>query len=63
MTPEERLAVAADMSDALRRLVAAGVRSRHPHATEPVVQALVAEALLGPELAAVVAHRRAETIG
>ena len=52
MTPAERIAIAAEMSDALRRLVEAGVRSRHPDDAEPQVQAAVAEALLGPELAA-----------
>lgn len=63
MTPEERLAVAAEMSDALRRLVEAGVRSRHPDDAGPQVQAAVAEAILGPELAAVLRRRRTEPIG
>ncbi|MBI3745240.1 MAG: hypothetical protein HY264_01690 [Chloroflexi bacterium] len=63
MTPEERLRVAADMSDAVRRLVEAGVRSRHPNATASELQALVAEALLGPELGAVVRHRHEGRIG
>jgi hypothetical protein len=63
MTPGERLAVAAEMSDALRRLVEAGARSRHPDDAEAQVQAAVAEALLGPELAAVLRRRQAERIG
>ena len=63
MTPEERLAIAADLSDALRSLVAAGVRSRHPDATGSAVEALIAEALLGTELAATVRRRQAEPIG
>jgi len=63
MTPEERLAVAAEMSDGLRRLVEAGVRSRHPDDAESWVQAAVAEALLGPELAAALRRRQAERIG
>ena len=63
MTPEERIAIAAEMSDALRRLVEAGVRSRHPDHAEPQVQAAVAEALLGPELAAALRRRQAERIG
>ena len=63
MTPEERLAVAAEMSDALRRLVEAGVRSRHHDDAGPQVQAAIAEALLGPELAADLRRRQAERIG
>ena len=63
MTPDERIAIAADMSDALRRLVEAGVRSRHPDHAGPQVQAAVAEALLGPELAAALRRRQAERIG
>ena len=63
MTPEKRLAVAAEMSDALRRLVEAGVRSRHPDDTESQVHASIAEALLGPELAAALRRRQAERIG
>ena len=63
MTPEERIAVAAEMSDALRRLVEAGVRSRHPDDAEPQVQAAVVEALLGRELAAALRRRQAERIG
>jgi hypothetical protein len=57
MTPQERLAIAADTSDALRRLVEAGVRSRHPDAAALQVQAAVAE-----ELAAALRRRQAELI-
>jgi hypothetical protein len=63
MTPEERLAVAAEMSDALRRLVEAGVRSRHPDDAGPQVEAAIAEALLGPVLAAALRRRQAERSG
>jgi len=63
MTPEERLAVAAEMSDALRRLVEAGVRSRHHDDAGPQVQAAIAEALLGPELADDLRRRQAERVG
>jgi acyl-CoA reductase-like NAD-dependent aldehyde dehydrogenase len=62
MTPEERLAVAAEMSDALRRLVEAGVRSRHPDATGSEVRALIVAAMLGPELVASRGRRQAERI-
>jgi len=62
MTPGERLAVAAEMSDALRGLVEAGIRSRRPDATASEVQAAVAEALLGPELAAALRRQLAERI-
>lgn len=60
MTPEERLAVAAEMSDALRRLVEAGVRSRRPDASESQVQVAITDALLGPELAADLRRRQGE---
>jgi hypothetical protein len=63
MTPEERVAVAAEMSDALRRLVEAGVRSRRPAAAGPQVELAIAEALLGPELAAALRRRQAGRIG
>jgi hypothetical protein len=62
MTPEQRLEVAAEMSDALRMLVEAGVRNRNPNAQPSEVQQLIAEALLGAELAAAVG-RRAEPNG
>jgi hypothetical protein len=60
MTPEERLSAAAEMSDALRRLVEAGVRIRHPNATPAQVEAAIAEVLLGPDLAAALRRRQAE---
>jgi hypothetical protein len=62
MTPEQRLVVAAEMSDSLRLLVEAGVRSRHPDDAGSQVQAAIAEALLGPELAAALRRRQAERI-
>jgi hypothetical protein len=63
MTPEKRLAVAAEMSDALRRLVEAGVRSRHPNDGAWQVEASIAEVLLGTELATDLRRRQAERIG
>jgi hypothetical protein len=63
MTPEQRLAIAAEMSDALRRLVEAGVRSRRSEDAGPQVEAAIAEALLGPELAAALRRRQAESSG
>ncbi len=62
MTPEQRVALAAKMSDALRQLVEAGVRSRHPDDAGSQVQAAIAEALLGPELAAARRRWQAERI-
>lgn len=62
MAPEERLAVAAELSDALRRLVESGVRSRHPDHAESKVQVAITDALLGPELAADLRRRQSEPI-
>jgi hypothetical protein len=51
MTPQERLRLAAGMSDDLRTLARDGVRSRHPDWSEAEVATAVAELLLGTPLA------------
>lgn len=58
MTPEARLAAAVSMSEDVRRLVEAGVRSRHPGLDPDDVPAEVAAVLLGPDLAREVRRRR-----
>ena len=63
LTPEERLAAAAAMSEDVRRLVEAGVRSRHPEYGPDEVTAAVAGILLGPDLAASVRRGRATGVG
>jgi hypothetical protein len=52
MTPGERLAIAAAMSDELRALAESGIRDRHPAYTDAQVANSLAEIFLGPELAA-----------
>lgn len=51
MTPAERLAIAAEMSDEGRVLAEAGIRDRHPTYTDAQVAGALAEILLGRELA------------
>jgi hypothetical protein len=58
MTPGERVAIAAAMSDEIRALAEAGIRDRHPTYTDAQVASNLAQILLGPELAAEVAASR-----
>lgn len=58
MTPGERVAIAAAMSDEIRALAEAGIRDRHPGYTDAQVANSLAEILLGPELAAKVDRSR-----
>jgi hypothetical protein len=51
MTPGERLAIGAAMSDEIRILAEAGIRARHPTHTDAQVADAFARMLLGPELA------------
>jgi hypothetical protein len=48
MTPEQRLAAAAEMSDEIRAVTEAGIRHRHPTYTDDEVGAALAGILLGP---------------
>lgn len=50
MSPSRRLELALQMSDSLRRVVASGVRSRHPEYSEAQVRLAVARLWLGEEL-------------
>ena len=50
MTPGRRLELAIEMSDNLRKIVAAGVRSRHPDYTEEQVRLAVNRLYLGEKL-------------
>ncbi len=49
MTPGERVAIAAAMSDEIRALSEAGIRDRHPTYTRAQVEAALTEILLGNE--------------
>lgn len=50
MTPEERLASALAASRLLREFAYAGLRARHPEASEEELDRLYAKAVLSPEL-------------
>jgi hypothetical protein len=50
MAPSRRLELALQMSDTLRRTVAAGVRSRHPDYSEEQVRLAVCRLWLGEQL-------------
>ena len=59
MTPEQRVALAAEMSDEIRAVTEAGIRHRHPAYADEEVQAALADILLsrGDGM-----HRRARRI-
>ena len=61
MTPGERLAIGAAMSDEIRVLAEAGIRARHPAHTDAEVADALARILLGPELAQKVDRARHAT--
>jgi len=48
MAPEQRVALAAEMSDEIRAVTEAGIRHRHPAYADDEVQAALADILLGP---------------
>jgi hypothetical protein len=50
LSPDRRLEIACRMTDALREIVAAGVRSRHPEYTEQQVKMGMIRLWLGEEL-------------
>jgi hypothetical protein len=50
MTPEQRLHLAFEMTESIRRVAAAGVRARHPEYTERQVLLAVIRLTLGEEL-------------
>lgn len=47
MTPEHRLALAAEMSDEIRALAESGIRHRHPDFSDDEVREALVEILLG----------------
>lgn len=47
MTPEERLAAAAEMSDEIRAVAESGIRGRHPAYTDDEVREALVVILLG----------------
>jgi len=49
MTPQQRLAVAAEMCDEIRAVAAAGIRQRHPAYSDAEVRAALVAILLGGE--------------
>ena len=59
MTPERRLELAGEMSEALDELVLAGLRARHPGAGEAELMRRLAEIRLGRELASAAANAAA----
>jgi hypothetical protein len=61
MTPGERLAIGAAMSDEIRVLAEAGIRDRNPTHTDAQVADALACILLGPELAQKVDRARHAT--
>jgi hypothetical protein len=52
MTPEQRVALAAEMSDEIRAVTEAGIRHRHPAYTDEEVRAALAAIVLGGDEAA-----------
>jgi hypothetical protein len=50
MSPSRRLEIALEMSEALRQVCAAGVRSRHPDYTDDQVRLAVIRLTLGEKL-------------
>ena len=47
MTPEQRVALAAEMSDEIRHVTEAGIRHRHPAYADDEVRAALAAIVLG----------------
>jgi hypothetical protein len=52
MTPEQRLAVAAEMSDEIRAVAESGIRQRHPDYSDDEIREALVVILLGREAAA-----------
>jgi hypothetical protein len=58
MRPQERLRQGLTMSDEVREIARAGIRSRHPDWGQAQVQGALEDLLLGPELAETVRRER-----
>jgi hypothetical protein len=63
MTPGQRVAMAAEMSDEIRAVTEAGIRHRHPQYTDDEVRAALAAIVLGREEAVRRRARRVITTG
>ncbi len=50
MTPEERVRIASEMSEAARQIAVEGIRSRHPQYTDDDVLSALFRAIHGDEL-------------
>lgn len=51
LSPQEKMAQLADLNAMALQLARSGIRQRHPGASDAVVERLLADLLLGPELA------------
>ncbi len=58
--PSERLRLAAEMSEDVRRIAFEAEQRRHPELSEEAARQAVLDRLWGPELAAAVRHARAQ---
>ncbi len=59
MPPWKKLKLMNDLNETLKTLAMNGIQQRHPHATAPRVRRMLADRLLGEELAAkVYSHAR-----
>ena len=61
MTPQQRVAAAAEMSEEVRALAETGLRSRHPDYSDEEIRLALVEILLGRELAAKVRNQPTPT--
>ena len=51
MPPWKKVALVDDLNDTVKALAICGIKQRHPHATPEQIQRLLADLMLGPELA------------
>lgn len=51
MTPWEKISIVDDLNKTVKRLAISGIQQRHPNATPKQVHRLLAELMLGAELA------------
>lgn len=63
LRPEQRLRTAAALSDEVRALAEAGIRSRHPDFGPDEIRSALADILLGPDLAEKVRRDRRPAAG
>ncbi len=51
MPPWKKLSIVDDLNEAVKALAISGIKQRHPDATAEEVRGMLAELMLGPELA------------